>query len=152
MSPLLQCGLQVNGICSKISRTLREGPKSSMALQMKCMFKMQGVLALEKYLTFRQHDGILGKMIRLSEELLRIETDLPGNIFKLDYNTYQILASPSWIKSIWMFVDKFKIQINMKTASLQETKVDDLFIMKEFVTQGIKGKKLKHLMHAGNTC
>ena len=88
MSPLSKCGLQTNGLCSKISRVIREGSKSRMALQMKCMYKTQEIMKLEKYLTFRHANNIVEKMMRLSEELLKMETGLPGNIFEKDYTKY----------------------------------------------------------------
>ena len=143
MTPLQKCGLQINGVCSKFPKVLRESSKKHMALQMRCMYENQEILKLEKYLTFRSHQGIVGNMIRLSEELLRIETGLPGNIFKFDYSKFQYLASPSWIKSIWCFVSKFKINLDMETPTLGKTKVDDLFLMKEFVIQGYSKQKLQ---------
>ena len=142
MAPLNKCGLQINGICSKFPTALREGAKSHIALQFKCMYKQQEILKLEKYLTFRSHQGIVGKMIRLSEELLKIETGLPGNIFIFDYSKYCWLASNSWIKSLWKFLSLHDINLHMLTPDLKETKKNDLFIMKEFVAQGYSKKKL----------
>ena len=113
-----------------------------MSLQFKCMFKTQEIMKLEKYLTFRTSKGIVGKMIRLPEELLKLETGLPGNIFALDYKKYQILATPSWIKSIWKSVHMYNIKLEMHTPPLSETKVDDLFLMQEFVAQGFAKRKL----------
>ena len=81
-----------------------------MGLHFKCMYKTQEIMKLEKYLTFRSSSGIVGKMIRLSEELLKLETGLPGNIFALDYKKYQMLATASWIKSIWKSVHMYNIK------------------------------------------
>lgn len=148
LAPLYKCGLQANGICSTISKKIREGPRVCMSLQMKCMYKVQEISKMEKYLTFRSQKGILGNMIRLSEELLRIETGLPGNIFSYDYEKYQILATPSWIKSIWQFINKQNILLDMETKEIEGTKKDDLFIMKELVNQGFSNKKLQML----NSC
>ena len=127
-------------VYARKSQKRREGPRSSMALQMKCMYKTQEIMKLEKYHTFWQNKGILGKMIRLSEELIRIETRLPGNKLSLDYDKYQILASPSWIKSIWCFISKFNIHLEIETKTLVGAK-KDLFIMKEFVSQGFSNNK-----------
>ena len=145
MAPLNKCSLQTNGLCSKISKTIREGPIQRMGLQFKCMYKTQEIMKLEKYLTFRMSSGIVGKMIRLSEELIKLETGLPGNIFALDYKKYQILATPSWIKSIWKSVHMFNIKLEMQTPPLAETKENDLFLMQEFVAQGFPKRKLQLL-------
>ena len=114
-----------------------------MALQMRRMYKNQEILKLEKYLTFRSHQGIVGNMMRLSEELLRVTTGLPGNIFEIDYSKFQYLASPSFIKLIWYFISNFKIKLEMATPALEKTKVDDLFLMKEFVIKGYSKQKLQ---------
>ena len=148
MAPLNAYGLQINGVCSKIPKALREGSTTHMALQIHCMYKHQEIMKLEKYLTFRENNGIVGKMIRLVEELLKVETGLPGNVFSLDYSVHRWLASESWIKSIWSFLHRYNIKLEMLTPALKETKKDDLFLMKEFVSQGYQKTKLQTL----NTC
>ena len=52
MAPLIQCGLQAGGICSKIPKVIRQGSKQHMALQVKCMSLTQEIHKLDKYLMF----------------------------------------------------------------------------------------------------
>ena len=142
MAPLHKCGLQSNGICATIPKVLREGSKNHMALHIKCMFKTQEIQKLEKYLFFRNHPGIVGKMIRLNEELLLLEVGLPGNIYDADYSTFHKLATTSWLKSIWKFLRTYKIHVTMIASALKMTKNNDIFLMEAFSNCGYKNSKL----------
>ena len=141
MAPLAKCGLHIKGICATLPKIVREGPVKHMGVQIKCMYKQQEILKLEKYLFFREHPGIVGQMIRMNEELLTIELGIPGNIFAVDYKRYHSITTPSWIRSIWKFVYDFNINIQMRTTALAPTKTDDIFLMEAFVNQGYKNKK-----------
>ena len=147
-APLHKCGLQINGVCSTIPVALREGASDHMALELKCMYKQQEIHKLEKYLHFREHAGLVGQMIRLNEELLKVELGLPGNIFAANYSLYHPLATDSWIKSIWKFLFQTQIKITMRTPPLQATKINDTFLMEAFQANGYKHSQLRCL----NTC
>ena len=145
MAPLTQCGLQSNGVCSKLPRVIREGSTNHMSLNIKCMFKVQEIKKLEKYLFFRNHSGLVGQMLRLNEELLVLEVGLPGNIYESDYTTFQHLATPSWIKTMWKFLHTHQITIPMTSKALAATKTNDTFLILAFHQQGYKNSKLTTL-------
>ena len=145
VTPLHKCGLQLNGVCSTLPTALREGAVAHMALDFKCMYKLQGIHKLEKYLHFREHDGLVGQMIRLNEELLKLELGLPGNIFDADYPLYHNLATDSWIKSLWKFLFDMNIQITMRSPPLKPTKTHDTYLIEAFAAQGFKNSQLRRL-------
>ena len=141
-TPLIKCGLHTNGVCSTFPKVIREGAHTHMALEFKNMHTIQEIMKLEKYLLFREHPGIVGQLIRLTEELLKIELGLPGDIFQADYTLFHQLATPSWIKSLWKFVFDTKLELSMRTLPLPETKVNDIFLISAFSAQGYCKSKL----------
>ena len=66
----------------RFPKVIREGANTHMALEIKDIFKVQEILKLEKYLMFREQSGIVGQMIRLTEELLKIGLGLSEDIFQ----------------------------------------------------------------------
>ena len=148
MAPLVKCGLQNSGICSKLPRVLREGSKQHMALNIKNMYLTQEIFKLDKYLFFRNHPGLVGQMIRLSEELLLLETGISGNLYNEEYAFYHPITTESWSKSLWKFVSTHRIKIQMASPTLRHTKKDDVFLIPSFIQHGYKNSKLKML----NTC
>ena len=109
------------------------------------MYKQQEIHKLDKYLHFREHSGLVGQMIRLNEELLKVELGLSGNIFDADYSLYHTLATDFWIKSIWKFLFHTKIQIKMRSPPLTSTKTNDTFLIEAFQAQGYKNSQLRCL-------
>jgi hypothetical protein len=77
-------------------------------------------MALEKLSESHQwllcHWGIgdaVGKVIQEAYERLQIETGLPGNIFLYDYTRFECLATHSWFKTFWQYLDHFDVKFEI---------------------------------------
>ena len=148
MSPLMKCGLHAQGMCKTLPKILRESSHQHLSLQMKCMYKVQEINKLEKYLHFRTHHGLVGQMLRLNEELLLLEVGTGGNIFDLCYKTFHRLTTDTWMKSVWKFIDSTNLHITMVSPALPHTKENDVFLTAAFIQQGYRNSQLQTL----NTC
>jgi hypothetical protein len=42
-----------------------------------------------------------------------LETGLPGNIFLHDYTRFEILATHSWFKTFWQYLDHFDVKFEI---------------------------------------
>ena len=98
-APLYKTGLQASGICNKLPTVIRHGATSHLGLNLPCMYLTQGIQKLIKYIHSISTPTILGQMLRLSEETLKLELGLSGNLYSLPYSSTHFLATNSWIKS-----------------------------------------------------
>ena len=90
-------------------------------------------------------DGITGSLISASLEQLRLELGLPGWLTDHDFEIYEELVSDSWVKLLWKFASRFKIETRDTAAKLNEQRTHDRFLMLEFVRAGIRGTDLARL-------
>ena len=97
------------------------------------MFTTQGILKLMKYKSNVSSDSILGQMIRLYEQSIKIELGMPGNLFAISYKQTHFLTTNSWIKNLWYFVDLHDIKLQDSSPALDLTTDKDQFLMDLFI-------------------
>ena len=128
-TPMHQIGLQAAGFTNKIPKAIRHGTTENLGLQIPCMYKTQGILKTMKYLTFITSDSILGKMLRLCEETIKLELGLPGNLYSTPYSKTHFLTTQSWIKNLWEFTSTHNITLQDHSPPLHTSSNKDKFIM-----------------------
>ena len=122
------------------------GPSSEGGLNLNHLYVTQGLLHLEKFVRFLGSDSVTGNLLTVTMELCILESGIGRNLFQLDYNKYDMLLSPSWIKSLWKFSSEYGITIIDRIhAYPQISRENDVFLMEAFEAQGFSPKVLQVL-------
>ena len=68
---------------------------------------------------------MLGKMLRLCEETVKLELGMSGNLFAIPYIKTHFLVTNSWLKNLW----QFEIMLQDQSPPLPTSSDKDKFIM-----------------------
>ena len=55
----------------------------------------------------------MGLIVREAYEHLQVETGLSGNAFLRDYHTYECLATHTWYKVFWQYLDRYNVRLEL---------------------------------------
>jgi hypothetical protein len=58
----------------------------------------------------------VGLVVREAYERLQVETGLSGNVFARDYKTYECLATHTWFKVFWQYLDHFGVKLELDSS------------------------------------
>ena len=87
--------------------------------------------------------GVLGCCLRDAYELLQMETGLEGNIFRLSFRDFGILATHSWMKILWQYLSHLDIDLHLsETSNIPPVRQGDSPIMQTLFAAGWKGARL----------
>ena len=89
--------------------------------------------------------SILGQMIRLCEQSIKIELGMPGNLFSTPYRQMYFLTTNSWIKNPWQFVNLHSITLQDSSPALDLTTDKDQFLMDLFIKASLPKRDLINL-------
>ena len=141
--PILQSGLQAAGICSKFPKPLRHGTTKNLGLHIPCMYLTQGILKIMKYMSFISSPSILGQMLRLCEQNIKLELGLSGNLYTTPYATTHFLTTTSWIKQLWKFTSEHNILLQDHSPNLKPATNTDKTLMEIFLDNSFKPWELR---------
>ena len=144
-APLYKVGLSATGFCNKLPSAIRHGTTSNIGLHLPCMYLTQGIMKLIKYMSNINSTSILGQMMRLCEENIKLELGLPGNLYSHLYKKSHFLTSTSWIKHQWKFVQDNNITLQDNTPPLSHITDKDQFLMEIFLGQSFHKRDLIRL-------
>ena len=112
------------------------------------LWTTQGIEKLWAIFRHGDADTIPGHQIRCSLECAMVETGIPAHLLTHAYQDFHHLCTPSWISSIWEFVDHFKLSLydNLPTVPLQCE--HDQFLTPTFARYNIP----KAIIRLANVC
>ena len=55
----------------------------------------------------------MGLVVREAYERLQVETGLSGNVFLRSYATYGCLATHTWYKVFWEYLDRYNVRLEI---------------------------------------
>ena len=85
----------------------------------------------------------LGICLRNAYELLQMEMGLEGNIFSLDFKVYGCLATHSWMKILWNYLDHLDVQLVLDpSTNVPDVREGNAGIMELLVAHGWSGSRL----------
>ena len=146
MMPIKKATLAKTSLNRTYPLALLYGPKDEGGLGFNDLFVTQGITHIQK---FHQHHGwktITDKLITVSMETTILELGIGRNIFELDYDKFQTLASDSWIKGLWKFCCKYSITIiDRITRYPPLLREGDMFLMEVFIHEGFTEGQLQKL-------
>jgi hypothetical protein len=118
MVPILKAGLPRSGIDRLFPRDVLHGPSSLQGMGLLHPWCHQEITHSMVFLQQTMIGGTAGQLITATMEQLRLETGLPGWLMDHDYEVFGELATVSWIKMVWQFASRFKIEIRESEAKL----------------------------------
>jgi hypothetical protein len=90
---------------------------------------------------------MLAKKFSASIEALQLEIGCIGNPLNKDYNKFHLLATHSWIKSLWEQLHFYKFTLHLEYGQLDMPRWDDALLVTMLWTAGYKGIQLISLNH-----
>jgi len=148
MRPCLSDGLAVAGYTRSFPRAIIHASYKYFGLNLTNMYTKQVVQHILVVVQFGHSSyDLTGKLIWGSLELLTVEVEMPENPFQLDYNTFDLLATNSWVKMLWQFQNLHNIWIETDLQKLQTSWLQDQFLILSFVRASIGRTKLAQINH-----
>ena len=103
--------------------------------------------------SFLQHYGTsssFGITLLASMEHLQMELGVQECPFNYEYDTWQHLATDSWVKALWEKIDNMGINLELEYESLVPPQETDRTIMQTMVDMGYKGRELQAINRVRN--
>ena len=92
---------------------------------------------IARIITFINNMGsktLTSKFLAYSVQLLQLEIGLINDVLTQDFQQWGVLATDSWIKSLWEFASRFKIKLHAPHRILPHiVRQGDKGIMEEFI-------------------
>ena len=146
MAPALTAGLAKSGVSSRFPREAVYGPKGTGGLGISSIYTVQGTSRIAKLQEHLAATTMTGELLRSAIEILKLEIGTGNDIFSLNYEKYEALATDSWIKDVWRYAYENKIRIfDDTTANLTLQRDSDSFIMSSIVQLGFNKTDLQHI-------
>jgi hypothetical protein len=95
-----------------------------------------------------QHYGApttLGQKLKATLEALQVEIGCVGNPLSEQYNSHGILATPSWIKSVWEQSNEFNLDFILDYNRIQAPRKNDITIIELLLSNGVTGLELRKM-------
>ena len=115
---------------------LRYNPPWLLGLGLHDPFIEQGLSKLQQFLLYGNSTTISGKLLTTSLEHLQLEVGSFTSIFALDYSTYSIFTSPTWLTCLWEFLCEHDIVLSSYTFTKpRPLRLHDEALMDIFISQ-----------------
>lgn len=148
MSPAINALLPKAGISSKFPRAVLYGPTSYQGLGLQHPWYTQEITHLATLLTELSNATQTGHLLTTTIEQLYMEIGLDGQLGTHDWSTYHLLATDSWIKSVWSTLAQFNMSMQLAQSTIPLLSTNDMYLMQAFAEGGFRGRELQSL----NTC
>jgi hypothetical protein len=88
-------------------------------------------------------NSIVGLCLRNAYELLQMETGLEGNIFSYNFSQFGCLATHSWMKILWNYLDHLQVTLEPDdSTNIPPVRQDDFSIMNFLISRNWRGGRL----------
>jgi hypothetical protein len=88
-------------------------------------------------------DSIVCLCLRNAYELLQMETGLEGNIFSYNFSEFGCLATHSWMKILWNYLDHLQVTLELDdSTNIPPVRQDDFSIMNFLISRNWRGGRL----------
>ena len=117
------------GLSSKLPLPYRYG---TLAYQGMGLLHIHSQMMIEQLKVFLEHvtkDTQLGISYRATMETLQLEIGSIHDVFVLPYHKYHFLATDSWIKCLWLCLDKYKISLRKPSTPYPPQRTNDFSLM-----------------------
>ena len=129
MTPAYQAVLPKMGSNRNLPLVYRYAPISAQGLGLPHIYTMQGTAHIQVILSHIKRSDRIGKLIESEIESLSLEIGTMNNIFTLNYETWSVGCTPTWITSTWQFCSKHSIIVHGPRVELLSQREHDFTIM-----------------------
>jgi hypothetical protein len=145
MAPVLLADLPRSGIARNFPRDVLYGPKTLQGFGILHPWHNQELTHLNMSVQQSSFPFIAGGLLSTSLEQLRLEVGLPGFVTDHDYEIVQSLLTPCWLQDLWLFCQRFQIELHNTVGQLLPARQEDQFLMASFIQAGYRGSDLRQL-------
>jgi hypothetical protein len=115
-SPALGALLPKLHLNRNTSRSIIHGPIIYGGMSLPHLYTSQGLGQLKFLIGHLRAQDKTSKLILISHGYLQLMIGITNNFLNVSYDVYHHWACPSWLTSIWQFMDNLKIKISMEQA------------------------------------
>ena len=135
---------------------MAKGHNKLLGLNNGSLYGTQGKKHLYVILNESRADSITVNNIRDIIKAYKLELGLPQYIFRNCLPPLGKCLTPTCIKHTWKFMDKYDILVKEMTPKILLQRLNNLFLMKDFLEAGHEGENLDKInicrMHLHSTC
>ena len=133
-------------LCRTLPHAIRYGSTDTLGLGLDNLYVTQGIDKVTIYMEEINGSSMSTPLLRSSMEWAIIHVGIGGkSLFDLDYTTYGHLLPRTWIRSLWEFVDEYKIHLPEYNFTLKKKRDGDIFLMEAFHRAGFSKRQLQAL-------
>ena len=111
-APIRQAALPQCGIVRTFPKAITHAPLKHQGLDITSLHTSQYVQHIMTLLKFGGTNTVTGKLIAQSLELLKLEIGISRPLQDIKLHKIAHLATDTWTKSTWLFLEKHSLQIN----------------------------------------
>jgi hypothetical protein len=142
-APALQALLPKLHLNRNTARSIIHGPILYGGMNLPSLFTLQGLAQLKFLIGHLRAQDKTCKLILIAHGTLQLVVGTTTNFLNLPFNPTQILGTSSWLMSVWYFMSKLNIKLDIKQAWLpQPPQSTDINLMDYFLTKGMTGNEL----------
>ena len=146
MKPVLKAGLSGSGIMNTLPREICYGPISRQGLGIQHLYTEQGIQKLGSLLRWTQvSTGLSGMLQRTTLQELKMELGLNGSVLNHSFKRLGHLATKSWVKVLWQFLQENGLQIMDDIPDFEELRTGDQCLMELILLAGFTGRELRRI-------
>ena len=112
ISPIRQAVLPQCGIVRTFPRAITSAPLKHQGLAITSLYTSQYVQHIMTLLKFGGKTTVTGNLLSQSLELLKLEIGISRPLQNINFNKIAHLATDTWTKATWLFMEKHSLQIN----------------------------------------
>ena len=124
---------------------IRHGPLMMQGVGLPSLWHRQLAHKLWACLAHGTSPDLLGCNLRASLEALQLTVGTQTHLLDADFQTLGKLAPPSWLTELWYSCQDSHMKMQFPALPWKLARLEDRFLMDEFVKFGFKGGELKQL-------
>ena len=141
-APVRKAALPASGIVRTFPSAIAHAPLRYQGLAIPDLYATQQTKHVMTLLKFGGTNTVTGIMIQHSLELLKIEIGVSRPLQELRLANIAFLATDSWVKTTWLFMEKYYLTINEEPQFMLRREQDG-YLMEQFYNGQFPQKSLK---------
>jgi hypothetical protein len=138
--PVLDAGLNKVAICKTFPKAVIHGPQEEGSVNITHLYTFQGLSRLEFIQDHLGQKDMTDELLQTSIKTAKVEIGVGCNLFQLDYDLYEPIATECLVKATWKFAHniilKLKMQLQRIYASTKKMMFFNRNICSPWILQG----------------
>ena len=143
MKPIHDAAFPKAKLCRTIPHAIRYGSKDTLGLGLDDLYATQGIDKVTFFMNEINGSSMSTPLLRSNIEWATIHVGIEENsLFDISFNDFGHLLPHTWIRSLWEFVDEYKITMPKWDYTLRKKRDGDIFLMDAFQRAGFTKRQL----------